>query len=223
MIRAAAVLLPCALNFLAFGQAGSGSHASTLHQSVVWEPQLLYKFNDAVPRATVRHEMIGSLRISDLKVQLEEDSRLDDLQRRFGGEVGHEGDAGDSLLWLCLHAADAGGPWVLWLESGEIDGPYVGRFQWSRVPRTARFDRRCSTLQDSTTIQLPDGLRLEVSEGNVLRTLGRPTVREKEVLVYEHEHDEMIRGESFNSSNTVVIRFQGGKLWAIDVQKTTTN
>ena len=220
MRRVAVFLLFCAIATFAPAQASSQEQ----REPVVWKPQLLYKFTDETPfRATVHREMIANLRISDVTVSLEADSQMEILRQKFGGEIGAEGDAAESLRWLCLHGSDAGGPWVLWLESDEIDGPYIGGFQWSRVPRSSQFDRRCAALPDSTTIELPDNLRLDIAESDVRRILGKPSIGKGSAWIYEHEHDETIRGEVFNSSNTVVVQIRDGRLWAIKVNKSTTN
>ncbi len=168
-------------------------------------------------------EMIASLRVSGVTITLEGESELEALPARFGGEIGSQGDAADSLGWLCLHGSDAVGPWVLWLESGEIDGPYVGAFQWHRVSRSAQFDERCSALPDTSEVELPVDLRLGSSEKKVIKILGHPTSRRGGTLLYEHEHEELIRGEEFSSSNIVIVELRGGVVWAIQVAKTTTN
>ncbi len=167
--------------------------------------------------------MIASLRVSETTIPLEEETELETAQTMFGGKIGAQGDAADSLLWLCLHGSDAAGPWVLWLESGEIDGPYVGGFQWRRVSRSAQVDERCSALPDTSEVELPINLRLGTSEKKVIKLLGSPTSRRGDTLLYEHEHDELIRGEEFNSSNSLIVELRGGVVWAIQVNKTTTN
>jgi hypothetical protein len=51
--------------------------------------------------------------------------------------------------------------WVLWLESGEIDGGYVGSFQWQRLSNRDVLDSRCHALTGTTSaIKLPLSLRL---------------------------------------------------------------
>ena len=94
--------------------------------------------------------MVKALRISDLNVELEE-TNMNQVQERFGGTFGTQGDAGDHLEWLCLSGRDVDGRWVLWLESGEMDAGTVGSFQWRRVPEGERFDARCGTLSDTDT------------------------------------------------------------------------
>jgi hypothetical protein len=167
--------------------------------------------------------MITSIRVSDTRILLEE-TRLDTLQARFGGEIGSKGDAGDSVLWLCLHGSDASGLWALWLTSGEVDGPTVGGFHWARLPVATQFDRRCQMLGDAdSAVLLPLGIRLGTREAEVLQVLGRPTHRTGDTLRYEHEHNLRLHNETYTSSNTVIIMLRHGTVWAIDVDKTTLN
>jgi len=183
----------------------------------------LLKFDDSSPSATVKKEMIASLKVADVTIELEQDTKLEAMQQRFGGTIGAEGDASESLHWLCLRGSDEAGPWVLWLESGEIDGPYVGGFEWLRVPGFAQFDERCAALPDTSRVELPINLRLGISESRVVHLLGHPTYRKGRVLAYEHEHDEIIRGEPFISDNGVYVTIRNGVVWAIQVWKTTSN
>jgi hypothetical protein len=190
----------------------------------LWTPEPLWKFDDhSLPKATAPKEMISSLRIDGVTIRLEEETELEAMQTRFGGEIGSQGDAADSLGWLCIYGRDAVGPWVVWLESGEIDGPYIGAFQWRRVSRSARFDERCSALPDTSEVELPIDLDLGISEKRVIKILGHPTSRRDNTLLYEHQDDELIRGEEFFSSNVVIVALRGGVVWAIQVTKTVTN
>lgn len=190
---------------------------------MIWEPEpLLNLTDDTVPNPSVPKEMIASLQLSELKIPLEE-TRMDTLRAKFGGEVGARGDASESLRWLCLRGVDEVSPWVLWLESSEMDGPYIGGFQWRRLSGAARFDARCTALPEKAKVVLPINLRLGTSRGDVLKLLGRPTWHRANIFLYEHQHDETIRGESFNSWNTVIIGLRNGEVEAIDVTKTTSN
>ena len=145
------------------------------------------------------------------------------LRAKFGGEVGARGDASESLRWLCLHGTDEVGTWVLWLESGEMDGPYVGGFQWRRMAGAPTFDPRCAALAEGAKVVLPINLRLGISREEVLQLLGKPTLQKANVFLYVHQHDETIRGESANSWNVVIIALQNDMMEAIDVTKTTSN
>ncbi len=197
--------------------------SSEIKGGAIWEPQLLLKFTDDVmPHPSVPKQMIASLRLSGLNIPLEE-TEMDTLQAKFGGEVGARGDASESLRWLCLHGADEVGPWVLWLESGEIDGPRIGGFLWRRVFGTPVYDTRCGALPDTAKVVLPINLTLGTSRDELLKVLGKPTWQKENIFLYEHEHEETIRGEPFDSWNSVIVAMRNGVVDAIDVTKTTSN
>jgi hypothetical protein len=167
--------------------------------------------------------MVGAFRVSNFPIEFEE-TKMEDVRTRLGGTIGHKGDAGEYLEWLCFHGTDSEGRWVLWLESGEIDGGMVGSFRWERLPMNAELDQRCRMLQRKAGgIVLPISLRLGTTEKEVLKTLGTPTVRRGDRLIYVHEHDETIRGEPFTSDNIVEVRLRGGTVCAIEVSKTVSS
>jgi len=165
---------------------------------------------DVLPKATVPKLMITKLRVSDLTIVLEQ-TELEAVQAHFGGEIGSEGDASKSLGWLCLHGSDAVGRWVLWLESGEIDGPTVGGFQWRRVPDAVQFDERCRRLPDaSSNVEMPIELRLGATGTKVLQILGQPTVSERRYV------DLCARARGIPSQRTVYVdkhRDRGASTW----------
>jgi hypothetical protein len=187
---------------------------------VMWEPPAWNLF-PVLPKPTVSKEMLAELRVSDLPVRLEE-TKLDDVATRLGGTIGQTGDAGDFVEWLCFGGTDPGGRWVLWLESGEIDGGMVGSFQWQRLTKGAVLDRRCRMIE-GTGVELPVALRFGITEAEILKILGPPTVKQSDSLVYVHQHRESIRGEPYTSTNIVAVLLRGRKVWAIDVSKTTSS
>src|SRR5437588_153215 len=119
------------LTFLAPAALPQTAGHSEPHKSItVWKPPD-WNFPENV-KASVPKEMFSSFRVSGYDIRFEETS-MESVEKRLGGETGQRGDAGDALEWLCFHGADAAGAWVLWLESGEIDGGFVGSFQWQRL------------------------------------------------------------------------------------------
>ena len=147
--------------------------------------------------------MVRALRISDLNVKLEE-TNMNQVQQRFGGTFG---------------GRDAGGRFVLWLKSGEMDAGTVGSFQWRRVPNEARFDARCATLSEADQVKLTIPLHPGMSESQLFEALGQPTVRHENTLLYVHEHDEGSKNGPFTVLNTVSIVLRDGAVWAIEVLK----
>src|SRR5271166_3957600 len=102
MSRMVAVAFLSLSVFSAFAQAAARPRQK--HGPRIWVPQVIWKFDDHFqPKATVPKEMIASLRVSEVTIPLEEYAKLEDMRARFGGKIGVDGDAADSLLWLCLH------------------------------------------------------------------------------------------------------------------------
>jgi hypothetical protein len=191
--------------------------SSNLRNGMVWKPPRILK-SEALPKGTVSRLMVKALRIADLNIELEETS-MNQVQKRFGGTFGTQGDAGDSLQWLCLSGLDAAGRFVLWLKSGEMDAGTVGSFQLRRVPNEARFDARCGTLSEADKVKLPLPLYPGMSQSELFEALGQPTVRNGNTLLYVHEHDEKSKRGPFTVLNTVSIVLRDGAVWAIEVLK----
>jgi len=200
--------------------AQSASRPSSSSGQVIWEPPA-WTFLHEIPKATVSKQMLATLRVSGFPITLE-NTKMDKVSSTLGGSIGQKGDAGNFEEWLCFYGTDPSGRWVLWLESGEIDGGTVGSFQWQRLDTSAVLDGRCQMLGDAK-VDLPIAVRLGTVEAGVLKSLGRPTVRRGDRLVYVHEHQESILGEPFDSSNIVAILLRAGRVWEIDVSKTTSS
>jgi hypothetical protein len=189
---------------------------------ILWPPPRIDWPAD-LPRPTIPNEMIGKLRVANMPIVLEE-TRLRDAQKRLGGTIGHRGDAGDAEAWLCLHGVDAKGSWILWLTSGEIDGPAIGGFQWKRLALDEIPDRRCRLIpREMGGIELPLALHPGMTEAEVRKTLGRPTLARGRELIFWHEHQEVIQGISYTSDNTVGVNFNDGIATEVDVVKTISN
>lgn len=196
-----------------------GLSAQTV-SSLDWAPVSLGTFSEVA--ATVPKEIITVLRVGNMPVTLGQ-TMIDDVQKALGGIVGHQGDASESLKWICFQGGtQSGGNWVLWLESGEVDGGTVGGFQLRILSDQTTADKRCKVL-DKSSIDLPFPVQLGSSERDLLKHLGSPTMRRDGKLFFMHQHEEMIRGELYDSVNTLTVLIRDGSVAAIEVWKTTTS
>ncbi len=156
----------------------------------LWEP---VETDDAAdheatgPEPTVAREFVRELRVGDFHVLLEQ-TPLSAAQHRLGGTIGQRGDAATSLEWICRTGSHGSERWILWLEAGEIHGHAVGGFEWRRMSDSTRVDHRCSTAPPGERVTLPAGLRLGMTENDLIEALGRPTLRRGQTLLYGHEH-----------------------------------
>ncbi len=202
-----------------YAQNGKSNHDPG---EVIWKPPPI-KWPDDSPAATIPKVMISTLRVGNFRVILE-NTKLEDVRKHFGGTIGSDGDAGDFQAWLCLRGGDPNGPWILWLTSGETDGPAIGGFEWKRLSPSEVPDRRCRLVsQGSGGIQLPLAIHPGMTEVDVRRVLGRPTVALGMTLFFFHEHQEMIHQLPFTAENAIAIVFRDGKVSVIQVWKSTMN
>ena len=188
-------------------------------QHSVWEPPE-WDFPQGL-KATVSKEMFSTFTLSGVSITFEETS-IESVRERLGGKGGQRGDAGDALKWLCFHSRDPADRWVLWLESGEIDGGSVGSFQWQRLSNDDVVDSRCQALGGGS-VTLPLSFRLGAKKAEVLKSLGGPTSTESQRLIYLHEHEGKIKGQPFAVSNIIVVHIRDGLVWAIQASKTSSS
>jgi hypothetical protein len=199
--------------------AGSKDPATHRQETRIWVPQPVPVFSPKL-KATIPKELVSSLRVSESVITLEK-TRLRNVQKQLGGTIGGQGDASEYLQWLCLSGTDKDQRWVLWLESGEIDGGMVGEFQLRRIAVDAKLDSRCQVLKEGSGVVLPFSLRLGMAEEDVLNALGRPTARRRDSLFYRHYHEGVIRNQPYESGNEVTVVVQDGVVWALQVWKST--
>jgi hypothetical protein len=167
--------------------------------------------------------MIDGLNIAGWPIVLEE-TELIAARKHFRGTIGSRGDAGEALAWLCLYRHDEGASWVLWLESFEIDGPTIGGFRWQQLGVNSKMDERCQPLRgNDASLSLPLALRLGMKEARVVAALGQPSMRSGDTVIYVHEHDRTIRSEPYTVSNDVIITYRAGRIWAVEVTRSTVS
>jgi hypothetical protein len=186
------------------------AHSTTtpVATAVLWEPPQIDWPDHFLP-ATIPKEMIGTLRVAAIPITLEE-TKLEDVRKQFGATIGSRGDAGDSERRMCLYRNDANKRWILWLTSDEIDGPVIGGFQWRSLSPNEKPDRRCRLLRkDSGGIELPLALHLAMSEADLVKILGKPTMIRDNTIIFCHEHREIIDKQSYVSSNSIAVVLRG--------------
>lgn len=214
-----------AIVFVALACVGSAQTAKSRPGKgmVIWSPPEIDLF-DRLPPATVPRMMISSLKVAGIPIVLEE-SKLEDVQKQFGGTIGDHGDAGDSLAWLCFHGDDGSGPWIFWLTSGEMGGlSVIDGFRWSRLAPDERPDNRCRLLpRENNKIELPFALHLGLTGQEIQKILGQPTLVRRNFLLFEHEHPTVIRKDPYTVLNTLVVVLQDNRVQTIDVYKSTMN
>lgn len=191
-------------------------------KTVVWSPPPVYL--GVSPRSTVPKEMVGTLQVAKTPIILEK-TKLEDIRRQFGGTIGYRGDAAAAEAWLCLHGSETDGDWILWLTSGEMHGlTNIGGFYWRRIGSNEVPDRRCSSLtHEEGEVILPIPLTLGMTGEEVRQLLGQPSAVWGDRLLYDHEHQRVIRKEPWTVYNEVIVTIRKNAVWAIEVSKLTSD
>ena len=208
------------LTVSAFGQLVGKSMPD--ESSIPWQPFTM-EFPEVAPQSTVPKEMVSALKVANWPITLET-TKLTDAQRRFGGPLGHSGDAGDALGWLCLYQLNARNGWVLWLTSSEIDGESIGGFVWLRMSSGQKIDSRCKALNsEQGMVTSPVPLRLGMTKLQVEQLLGKPSGRFRNTFMYFHEHEGTIRNAPYTWDNSIDIVYRNGVVWAIHTSLTISS
>lgn len=137
--------------------------------------------------------------------------------------MGEQGDAGDWEAWLCFHGRNPDGRWMLWLLSSEVDNENVSGFQWIQLSPGQIPDRRCKQIPGDKPIELPVAIWPGMSESEVRRVLGEPTLVSGNLLEYSHEHNETINQLDFTVTNDVNLVLERGKVRSIQVWRSCIN
>jgi hypothetical protein len=190
-----------------------------------WEPPVMWT-ESSLPEPSGERDFVSRLNLGSLQVVLEQ-TMLADVSRRFGAPVGHRGDAGESVSWVCLLGQDEEGPWAVWLESGEIHGGAIGAFLLKRRAPAERFDSRCVELAAPVAIPLP--IRLDMSRTEVVRLLGQPLAKSGRTEVYSGCQRVKLQptgaheAQDFDLCSSLYVRFKGELVEAFAVWRTTTS
>ena len=197
--------------------------ASPSQVPVTWVPPNL--LGDSVPSRQATRLPVMSVRVGALGIVLENTS-LAGVQQRLGGAVGHQGDAGESLSWLCLKGRDAAGAWVLWLEASEISGDYIAGFQLRRVATQARVDARCADL-GATSVRITPDLRLGSRRDDVVALLGPVSGVRADTLVWgrlvSRHAPPPASATTLSTLSSVAVVLKNGRVDAVEAWRVTTN
>lgn len=109
-------------------------------------------------------------------------TRLSDVQKRFGGQIEREGDAASSMQWLCYDLPVQ--HQRIWLSSYEINGGMVANITASAVAAPADSPS-CLPLKDTMSV---DGfLALGTAPADIAKRLGAPGMQAADWSAWRHE------------------------------------
>lgn len=136
------------------------------------------------------------------------------------GTIQHQGDAGDSIYWLCYRRAQH----RLWVvSSGEMGGPdhRVTEIVEEFTDKDTAASTDCAIIPEKFAPLVFDGkLHLGMSRLEVVKALGLPSKSDAAQMVYSHV-GKLAGG--FDETAWLILRFREQKLVSMRGGKTTTN
>lgn len=154
--------------------------------------------------------LLGSFRIGF------EATKLEDVRQAAGvGEITHQGDADESIYWLCYTASGTGSHERIWiLSSGEMGGPdHAITGVTAQSSQTFHAVPSCPALPAKLTpIRLDRGFWLRSTEHEVAGALGTPSRQQAGWLFYDFsgKSSEKCEGGFYDVTNGLVVRIQHG-------------
>lgn len=119
-----------------------------------WAMRLLASdFGNAAPAT---RPLPSKIDVAGLAVTLEQ-TRIEDVRRRFGGRARHGGDAGSSQITLCYDWRDGLHRSRVWLSAGEMGGS-AHTIQTVALQAAVRPDNACPLLRGAVGNTLPVAL-----------------------------------------------------------------
>jgi hypothetical protein len=166
------------------------------------------------------------LRMGSLHVRFER-TTLDSVRRAVSvGDISHQGDAGESIYWLCYTNASPTGVERIWIIShGEMGGSEhrITNISAQLLPNeSATTD--CPALPGKMKpLSLSSNLWLNTSASEALTSVGRPSHQTGPWLSFNYEGK--VRGNcegGFDVMNWLALRFEKGRVNSLHVGQVTS-
>jgi hypothetical protein len=181
--------------------------------------------SEAMPTPTLFRKAVTGLAMGHLKIVFET-TTLDETKNIIGvGTVEHQGDASESIYWLCYTVPGHPGPEHVWLIAhGETGGDRhaITSVQALKSELT-RASEGCPLLQSRfLPVHFDKGLWLGQTEARLIKELGRPSAKEKGWWLYSYV-GKSSGSRGFDTSSLFEAKVQEGKIAAIISSQVTSD
>ena len=181
---------------------------------------------EVAPSPALKSSPVSSVALGSVTIYLGKTTLGEALDKIKVGEIGHEGDAGESVYWLCYSLAGPEGPERIWLLShGEMGGPEHVIYGIAARVSSASPLAGCPELPRALRpARLDDKSWLGTPVSAVLKKHGKPTKQQQLWIQYQSRRklpstprSGTYRQEEFYEHGSLSIRSRYGKvveLWA---------
>jgi len=143
---------------------------------------------DTVPAPTMKSVPASRLLLGNIKIIFDRTTLGQAMEQIKAGEIRHQGDAAESVYWLCYSNRTTTGWEQIWLLShGEMGGDehvihgVAAKVSFSRPPESS-----CPVIpQNLRPVKLNNGLWLGAGTKEVIKKLGKPSFQNENWLHYQ--------------------------------------
>lgn len=189
-----------------------------------------FPFKDGLAPATLKQRPATVLNLGAYAIHFEQTAMREVVRTVGTGAIHHQGDAGDSLDWICYRIPGPA-PQLLWITSGELQGGQVVDSVVARFDAAMPAD--CAELPERFRgVTLDHGLWLGSTQAAVQVALGPASAARDAWLQWcfeakgrDEHHDEASNttaGVDYDESSSLVLRLDGGQVAALFAAKDTT-
>lgn len=152
-----------------------------------------------------------------------EEATLESVAKELGGRISHQGDAGESIYWLC-YTGPTGRLWIV--SHGEMGGEaHAVNYVVGEELTAGAAAGDCPTLpKGAESISLDNGFWIGASAGRVTAILGQPSFRKESLRSFDYEGKEPGRCEpdGFDVMNWLIMKERDGRIIRIYAGQVTS-
>jgi len=178
-------------------------------------------------KATMKQSPATGVQMGALTVKFEKTTLADIRQAAARGVIAHQGDAGESVYWLCYTNSRVKPAERIWLMAhGEMGGPehYVTDVS-AELMSNGKPTKDCPTLpKNLTPVGLDNSLWIGASQGRATWKLGAPSFRNGSWRSYDFQ--TKLSGDcgddGFDRSASLLLHFLNGHVNMLQAGQTTS-
>jgi hypothetical protein len=191
--------------------------------------------NDVAPSGTIKIKPATVLRLGKLSIQFEITTLSDVQETMKAGQIHHQGDASESISWLCYTIPRRPESQRIWISSSEMGGGTIANgVAAEQISGTTTNNEYCPLLPKKfRPIKLDHDIWLGINVLVLENILGKPLMVDGEVRTYDYNGKikEMRKNLSDNTEvmvdydeiSSLVVKVRNGKVISLWALKVTSN
>jgi hypothetical protein len=207
---------------------------SRICQSDEFVPPPKYPGGDVIPSGTIKIKPATVLRLGKFSVQLEITTLSDVQEIMKAGLIQHQGDASESLSWLCYTVPLRPESQRVWISSSEMGGgTIVDGVAAEQVSGATINNKYCPLLPKKfRPIKLDHDIWIGINVVVLERILGKPLMIDGEVRIYDYNGKKKGMHKNFDDNtemmadydeiSSLVVKVRNGKVISLWASKVTS-